>query len=147
MNFYDLTYLERQATLNDYVTNFLIGIAVLFLIIVLSLYAMRRLQRKYRDLSIILALFLIFMFGVQYTDYTQFQSQSAQSSQMINFVKQVAHERKLKSTDIFVNSTQLTDGVIVKINDKYFRTTLATDQNSYVLDETHLLTNKQIINR
>lgn len=139
MNFYDLTYLEKQATVNDYFRNFLIAFAVLFLVIIVGLYILRRLERKYRDLGIIVALFLVFMLGIQYTDYTQFQSQSNQSSQMINFIKQVAAENKVSTRAIQVSSTQLTDGIIVKINHKFYQTRLNADQNSYLLTQTHIL--------
>ncbi|WP_425267900.1 DUF3290 family protein, partial [Enterobacter hormaechei] len=36
----------------------------------LSLYMRHRLQTKYRDLTIIVFLFLLFISGVQYADYT-----------------------------------------------------------------------------
>lgn len=145
MNFYDLTYLEHQAAVNNYLQTFIIGLAVLSFIILTSLYIFKRLKRKYRDLSIIIFLFLTFMFGLQYTDYTKLKSQDTQSTQMINFVKSIAAERHLSVKDVYVNATQLTDGTIVKLGSSYYQIKLTADQSSYVLVRTHLLVKVTIV--
>lgn len=145
MNFYDLTYLEHQAAVNNYLQTFIIGLAVLSFIILTSLYIFKRLKRKYRDLSIIIFLFLTFMFGLQYTDYTKLKSQDTQSTQMINFVKAIAAERHLNVKDVYVNATQLTDGTIVKLGSSYYQIKLTADQSSYVLVRTHLLVKVTIV--
>ncbi|CAH0418868.1 DUF3290 domain-containing protein [Periweissella ghanensis] len=145
MNFYDVTYLEHQAAVNNYLQTVLIGIGILSFVILSSLYAFKRLKRKYRDLSIIIFLFLLFMFGLQYTDYTQLKNKDTQSTQMINFIKVIAAERHLSAKDVYVNSTQLTDGAIVKLKSRYYQIKLTADQSSYVLIRTHLLTNINIM--
>lgn len=145
MNFYDLTYLEHQAAVNNYLQTFIIGLAVLSFVILTSLYIFKRLKRKYRDLSIIIFLFLTFMFGLQYTDYTKLKSQDTQSTQMINFVKSIAAERHLSVKDVYVNAPQLTDGTIVKLGSSYYQIKLTADQSSYVLVRTHLLVKVTIV--
>ena len=57
---------------------------------------------------------------------------------MVNFVKLLAHEKNISVNNIYSNSVQLSDGVIVKINDNYYRVSLSTDQNTYRLDQTWL---------
>jgi len=84
-------------------------------------------------------LLLLFLLGVQYSDYTLNQSKNSQSSQMVNFVKQISKEKGVDKKDIFVNSTQLVDGTLIKIENSYYKTTLSSDQNSYILEEAHLM--------
>lgn len=139
MKFYGIDYLQAQSNLNDYLKYIIIFSTLLILIIVFSLYMRHRLQTKYRDLSIIFFLFLLFVLGVQYSDYTNSQNIHSQSSQMVSFVKLLAKEKNVSIHHIFSGSVQLTDGVIMKIDDKYYRVHLSTDQNTYFLEQTWLI--------
>ncbi|MEQ7215533.1 DUF3290 domain-containing protein [Enterococcus asini] len=143
MNFYGIEYLESQANFNDYIKYVVIFGSLFILVIVFVRYLKHRIQTKYRDLSIIFLLILVFALGVQYSDYQSNQAKQSQSSQMVAFVKSVAKERSVAQEEIFVNGTQLADGVILKIGDEYYRVNLAFDQGSYTLERAHLL-NKEI---
>ena len=139
MNFYGIDYLESQSNLNDYIKYVIIFTALIVLIIAFSLYMRHRIQTKYRDLSIITFLLLIFLLGVQYSDYTQNQNNSTRSSQMVRFVKQISKDQKIDEEEIMVNATQLSDGTLVKINKRYYKATLSADQSSYTLQEAYLI--------
>lgn len=143
MNFYGIEYLESQANFNDYIKYAVIFGSLFILVIVFVRYLKHRIQTKYRDLSIIFLLVLVFALGVQYSDYQSNQAKQSQSSQMVAFVKSVAKERSVAQKEIFVNGTQLADGVILKIGDEYYRVNLAFDQGSYTLERAHLL-NREI---
>lgn len=143
MNFYGIEYLESQANFNDYIKYAVIFGSLFILVIVFVRYLKHRIQTKYRDLSIIFLLVLVFALGVQYSDYQSNQAKQSQSSQMVAFVKSVAKERSVAQEEIFVNGTQLADGVILKIGDEYYRVNLAFDQGSYTLERAYLL-NKEI---
>lgn len=142
MNFYGIDYLESQANFNDYIKYVLIFGSLFILVIVFVRYLKHRIQTKYRDLSIIFLLVLIFALGVQYSDYQTNQAKQSQSSQMVAFIKSVAKERGVDQKEIFVNGTQLNDGVLLKIKDQYYRVNLALDQGSYTLIRAHVLSEK-----
>ncbi|MGM0215941.1 DUF3290 domain-containing protein [Enterococcus sp. AZ109] len=146
MTFYGIEYIENQSSINDLIKYAIIFIALIFLIIAFSLYMRHRIQTKYRDLSIMLFLLLVFMLGVQYSDYTQNQSRYDQSSQMVAFVKEVAQEFGISQKDILVNSVQLTEGVVIKIKGTYYTVHLSTDQSSYQLTETYLVNSEITVN-
>ena len=65
MNFYGIAYLQAQSNLNDYLKYIVIFSTLFITIVVFSLYMRHRLQTKYRDLTIIAFLFLLFISGVQ----------------------------------------------------------------------------------
>ncbi|WP_308004893.1 DUF3290 domain-containing protein, partial [uncultured Lactococcus sp.] len=116
--------------------------SLILLIVVFSLYLKHRIKTKYRDLSLIFFLFLILSLGIQYSNYQVNQSRHSQSSQMVNFVEQFADNMKVEQKDILVSSTQLTDGIIVKVKDDFYTVNLNADQQSYTITEIHLLNNK-----
>ncbi len=140
MTFYGINYLEAQTNLNDYLKYFFIFGSLILLIIVFSLYLKHRIQTKYRDLSIIFFLLLLFVSGVQYSDYQMNQNKHSQSSQMVTLVEQLAKDHKVNRQDIYVNTTQLTDGTIVKLNERFYKITLSADQSSYTLERAYLTT-------
>lgn len=139
MTFYGINYLQAQSNINDFLKYIIIFSTLFILIVVFSLYMRHRLQTKYRDLTIIAFLFLLFISGVQYADYTDSQNIHSKSSQMVNFVRLLSKERDANISSIFSNSVQLSDGVIVKINNLYFRVNLSVDQKTYRLVEVSLI--------
>lgn len=139
MRFYGIAYLQTQSNINDYLKYIIIFSALFILIVVFSLYMRHRLQTKYRDLTIIVFLFLLFISGVQYADYTDSQNIHSQSSQMVNFVRLLSHEKNVSVDSMFSSSVQLSDGIIVKINDVYYRVNLSPDQKTYSLVEVSLV--------
>ncbi|NSR93735.1 DUF3290 domain-containing protein [Enterococcus faecalis] len=140
MNFYGIEYLKSQSNLNDYLKYFFIFALLIGLVIVFSFYVRHQIQTKYRELSIIIFLLLLVVLGVQYCNYQLNQNQHSQSSQMVHFVEQVAQEKKVSPEKVYVNGTQLADGTIVKIDEVFYKMSLSTDQQSYTLQETYLLT-------
>ncbi|EKZ6372291.1 DUF3290 domain-containing protein [Klebsiella aerogenes] len=140
MTFYGIKYLQMQSSINDFLKYFIIFSALFILIVAFSLYMRHRLQTKYRDLTIIAFLFLIFISGVQYEDYIDSQNIHSQSSQMVGFIKVLSQTKGVDINSIFSSSVQLSDGIIVKINNFYYRVNLSLDQKTYSLVDVSLVT-------
>ncbi len=139
MTFYGINYLQAQSNINDFFKYIIIFSTLFILIVAFSLYMRHRLQTKYRDLTIIAFLFLLFISGVQYADYTDSQNIHSKSSQMVNFVRLLEKEKGVDINSIFSNSVQLSDGVIVRIDSSYYRVNLSSDQKTYSLVEVSLI--------
>ncbi|MDI3426695.1 MULTISPECIES: DUF3290 domain-containing protein [Enterobacter] len=133
MKFYSIDYLQMQSNINDYLKYIVIFSTLFILIVAFSLYMRHRLQTKYRDLTIIAFLFLLFISGVQYADYTDSQNIHSQSSQLVNFIRLLSQKKDVSVNDIFSSSLQLSDGIIVKISDVFYRVNLSSDQKTYNL--------------
>jgi len=139
MRFYSIEYLQMQSSINDYLKYIVIFSTLFILIVAFSLYMRHRLKTKYRDLTIIAFLFLLFISGVQYADYTDSQNAHSQSSQMVNFISSLSQKKDVSINAIFPNSVQLSDGIIVKISDSFYRVNLSPDQTTYSLIEVSLV--------
>ena len=112
------------------------------MVVALWLYLKNRFETKYRDLSIIMVLLMLLLFGLNYSTLEQHKSQSLSSAQVEPFLRSVAREKGVKVADVAINSTTLTDGSIVKIKNKYYRVALSTDRSSYTLERTHVIAKK-----
>lgn len=63
----------------------------------------------------------------------------SQSSQMVNFVRLLSQKKDVNVNAIFSSSVQLSDGIIVKIGDVFYRVNLSPDQKTYNLVEVSLV--------
>jgi len=61
---------------------------------------------------------------------------------MVAFIEEFASNQNVDQKDVLVNSTQLTDGIIVRANNHFYSIGLNPNQQSYTITETHLLNNK-----
>lgn len=107
-------------------------------------YLRDRFNTRYRDLGIIALLFLLLFMGTQYEKYTQINMQKTQATQIIPFIKSVARDENVKTTDVLVSSTTLTDGMIVRIDSKNidYQLKLDDDHNTYTLTRAHVINHK-----
>lgn len=143
MTFYTLQYLQNQREVNQLVIYTLAAIGLAILLFTVLMYSRNRLDTKYRDISIIMLLVMLFLFGLGYSNYEQHRTQTLTISQVQPFLRSVAREEGVSTKDVAVNSRSLADGIIVKVKDKYYRVELSVDRNSYKLARTHLI-NKDI---
>lgn len=143
MTFYTLQYLQNQREVNQLVIYTLAAIGLVILLFAVLMYSRNRLDTKYRDISIIMLLVMLFLFGLGYSNYEQHRTQTLTTSQVQPFLRSVACEEGVSTKDVAVNSRSLADGIIVKVKDKYYRVELSVDRNSYKLARTHLI-NKDI---
>ncbi len=116
-------------------------VAASAMIIFTVLYLCDRFNTRYRDLGIIALLFLLMFVGTQYEKYTQINMQKSQATQIIPFIKSVARDENVKTSDMLVNSTTLTDGMIVRIDSKNvdYQLNLNEDRNTYTLTQAHVI--------
>lgn len=143
MTFYTLQYLQNQREVNQLVIYSLGALGLLILLFAVLMYSRNRFDTKYRDISIIMLLVMLFLFGLSYSNYEQHRTQTLSTSKVQPFLRSVAREEGVSTKDVAVNSRSLVDGIIVKVKDKYYRVELSVDRNSYKLAQTHLI-NKDI---
>ncbi|PLS34457.1 hypothetical protein CYV26_08360 [Carnobacterium maltaromaticum] len=139
MEFYTFDYLVNQSQSNNYLKYSLIFCILLFLAFVIIKYMRNRIQTKYRDLSLILFLSLVFIIGVQFTNYSQGQSSISQSGQMVHFITQVALNEDTETKEISVNSTSLTDEMVIKLKNEYYQVDFNSDFSAYSLMKVHIV--------
>ncbi|MDB6226694.1 DUF3290 domain-containing protein [Lactobacillus amylovorus] len=141
MTFYTLNYIQNNQNTDRTIFYILMLVAASAMIIFTVLYLRDRFNTRYRDLGIIALLFLLMFVGTQYEKYTQINMQKSQATQIIPFIKSVARDENVKTSDVLVNSTTLTDGMIVRIDSKNvdYQLNLNEDRNTYTLTQAHVI--------
>ena len=122
-----------------YLKYVVIFIALCALLFVTVLYLRHQLETKYRDLSIIFLLLIIFLFGVQYSQYEQNQVYTNDTSRMVTFLTSVKESQQVAAEEIRVNSRSLSNGMILNIQDKYYEVHFNNDFTAYNLLPIHLV--------
>ena len=139
MRFFTHFYLENHMHFQDYYKFTAIFAALVALLLATSRYLHHRLETKYRDLSIIFLLLIVFLLGVQYTYYTQSQSYANDTSRMVVFLDSVTGAQNVPPESVRVNSRTLANGMIVNITDKYYEVHFNSDFSAYTLTEINLV--------
>lgn len=122
-----------------YLKYVVIFISLCALLFVTVLYLRHQLETKYRDLSIIFLLLIIFLFGVQYSQYEQNQVYANDTSRMVTFLTSVKESQQVAAEEIRVNSRSLSNGMILNIQDKYYEVHFNNDFTAYNLLPIHLV--------
>ncbi|MRH71799.1 DUF3290 family protein [Lactobacillus reuteri] len=143
MTFYTISYLSNHQHMNQLFNYIAIMIFVLLIAVMAFLYLRHRLITRYRDLGIIFFLLLLLFIGFQVTDMEKSTTQQSQTTQMIPFIKAVARDHNVSPQKVVVNSTTLTDGILVRIEDRDYRVNLSQTGDNYTLTRAHVV-NHQI---
>ncbi|MDG6895133.1 DUF3290 domain-containing protein [Volucribacter amazonae] len=139
MNFYTYLYLQSQTSFQGYIKYLIIFIALMIMLVANFLYLRHRMETKYRDLSIIFLLIVIFLLGVQYNYYSSNLSAAANSSRMITFLDSVIYTQQLEHKDILVNSRTPSNGMILSIKENYYEVHFNNDFSAYSLAPINLV--------
>ena len=139
MTFFSFAFLENSMSFEGYFKYITIFVSLGALLVVTSLYLRHRLQTKYRDLSIIFLLLIIFLLGVQYKQYEQNEVYAADISSLVTFLNSVKDSQNLQKEDIRTNSRTLMNGMILNIRDQYFEVHFNNDFSAYTLSPINLV--------
>ena len=136
MTFFSFAFLENAMSFEGYFKYIAIFVSLGALLVVTSLYLRHRLQTKYRDLSIIFLLLIIFLLGVQ---YERNEVYAADISSLVTFLNSVKDSQNLQKEDIRTNSRTLMNGMILNIRDQYFEVHFNNDFSAYTLSPINLV--------
>lgn len=139
MTFYTISYLSNHQHMNQLFNYVAIIIFALLIAVMTLLYLRHRLITRYRDLGIIFFLLLLIFIGFQVTDMEKSTTQQSQTTQMIPFIKAVARDHNVSPQKVVVNSTNLTDGILVRIEDRDYRVNLSQTGDNYTLTRAHVV--------
>ncbi|GGI63078.1 DUF3290 family protein [Limosilactobacillus caviae] len=142
MTFYTISYLSNHQHMNQLFNYIAILIFAILIGVMVLLYLRHRLITRYRDLGIIFFLLLLLFIGFQVTDMEKSTTQQSQTTQMIPFIKAVARDHNVSPQKVVVNSTTLTDGILVRIEDRDYRVNLSQTGDNYTLTRAHVVNHK-----
>lgn len=142
MTFYSLEYLTNHQQMNQLVNYVAIIVFLLLMTVMIWQYVRHRLVTRYRDLGIIFCLLLLLFIGFQVTDMEKANTQQTQTTQMVPFIKAVARDHHVSTKQVVVNATTLTDGIVVRIQDRDYRVNFSPNGDNYTLTRTHVVNNQ-----
>ena len=138
MKFYSYDYVLSQISQQNWVMIIVSAI----LLIVTGFFAFKAFQdkrgSKFRELSIISILTLIAFVLISISNFQSNQSNDNQFRSSLHFIEIVSKELGVDKKDVFVNTSAVTDGAIIKVGDNFYRAISGSDQDSYLLEKIEL---------
>ena len=138
MKFYSYDYVLSQISQQ----NWVMIIVSALLLIVTGFFAFKAFQdkrgSKFRELSLISILTLIAFVLISITNLQNSQSNDNQFRSSLNFIEVVSKELGVDKKEVYVNTSAVTDGAIIKVGEHFYRAISGTDQDSYLLEKMEL---------
>ena len=138
MKFYSYDYVLSQISQQ----NWAMIIVSALLLIVTGFFAFKAFKdkkgSKFRELSLISILTLIAFVLISITNLQNSQSNDNQFRSSLNFIEVVSKELGVDKKEVYVNTSAVTDGAIIKVGNNFYRAISGTDQDSYLLEKMEL---------
>ena len=138
MKFYSYDYVLSQISQQ----NWVMIIVSALLLIVTGFFAFKAFKdkkgSKFRELSLISILTLIAFVLISITNLQNSQSNDNQFRSSLNFIEVVSKELGVDKKEVYVNTSAVTDGAIIKVGNNFYRAISGTDQDSYLLEKMDL---------
>ena len=138
MKFYSYDYVPSQISQQ----NWAMIIVSALLLIVTGFFAFKAFKdkkgSKFRELSLISILTLIAFVLISITNLQNSQSNDNQFRSSLNFIEVVSKELGVDKKEVYVNTSAVTDGAIIKVGDNFYRAISGSAQDSYLLEKMEL---------
>lgn len=142
MDFYTYGYIAQQGQFSAVVQY---GISFLLLIALLGAsvqFIRHRLNSKYRDLTILLALVILFFLGLRWNEYNSSLKNTEGLGRMAAFLTSVSERLAVPKEDLRVNSLQLSDSIIINVRERFYQVRFTKNYEAYTLIQVHMVNNK-----
>ena len=93
---------------------------------------------KFRELSIISVLILVAIVLIGISNFQNNKSNDNQFRSSLHFIEVVSKELGVEKEDVYVNTSDTTDGAIIKVDKQFYRAISGTDPDSYLLEKIDL---------
>ena len=131
MDFYTVSYVESQIT-SSHTVGFVIFVVILLALLGVGIQVLRNgFTSRYRDLTVILSLIIVFFLGLEYQEYGRVKNYSEDSSRMAQFLHSFSAERNIPEEQLAINSLKVRNGMILKVSDAYDEVQINPEYTTY----------------
>lgn len=131
MDFYTVSYVESQIT-SSHTVGFVIFVVILLALLGVGIQMLRNgFTSRYRDLTVILSLIIVFFLGLEYQEYGRVKNYSEDSSRMAQFLHSFSAERNIPEEQLAINSLKVRNGMILKVSDAYYEVQFNPEYTTY----------------
>ncbi|WP_456156304.1 DUF3290 family protein [Veillonella sp.] len=137
MDFYTVSYVESQIA-SGHTLGFVIFVVVLLALLGVGIQVLRNgFTSRYRDLTVILSLIIVFFLGLEYQEYGRMKNYSEDSSRMAQFLHSFSADRGVDEGQLAVNSLKIRNGMILKVNDAYYEVQFNPEFSTYTITRVY----------
>lgn len=138
MKFYSYDYVLSQISQQN---GIMIGFGILLLAIT-GFFAFKAYRdkkgTKFRELVMILALALVAMLLVTISKYQTNQASNNQFQTSLHFIEVVSKDLGVDKSEVYVNTSVITDGALVKVGSNVYRAMNGSEPDKYLLEQLEL---------
>ena len=146
MDFYTVSYVESQIT-SSHTVGFVIFVVILLALLGVGIQVLRNgFTSRYRDLTVILSLIIVFFLGLEYQEYGRVKNYSEDSSRMAQFLHSFSAERNIPEEQLAINSLKVRNGMILKVSDAYYEVQFNPEYTTYTTTRVYKVSPEDRLN-
>ena len=138
MKFYSYDYVLSQISQQN---GIMVGFGIV-LLAVTGFFAFKAYHdkkgTKFRELVMISALTLLALLLVSITTYQNNQVSNNKFQTSLHFIEVVSKDLGVDKSEVYVNTSALTDGALLKVGDRYYRALNGSEPDKYLLEKVEL---------
>ena len=137
MDFYSVSYVESQIA-SGHTLGLVIFVVILLALLGVGIQVLRNgFTSRYRDLTVILSLIIVFFLGLEYQEYGRMKNYSEDSSRMAQFLHSFSADRGVDEGQLAVNSLKVRNGMILKVDDTYYEVQFNPEFSTYTITRVY----------
>ena len=137
MDFYTVAYVESQIA-SGHTIGFIFFVVILLALLGVGIQVLRNgFTSRYRDLTVILSLIIVFFLGLEYQEYGRMKNYSEDSSRMDQFLHYFSADRNIPEDQLAINSLKVRNGMILKVSDAYYEVQFNPEYTTYTITRVY----------
>ena len=114
MDFYTLAYVQSQASTRQ-LWALIVFAAILLALLVVGIQVLRNgFTSRYRDLTVILSLIVVFFLGFEYQQYSRMKNTSEDFSRVMQFMNAFSVDHNVDTSQLAIDSLRMKETMVLR---------------------------------
>ena len=137
MDFYTLAYVQSQASTRQ-LWALIVFAAILLALLVVGIQVLRNgFTSRYRDLTVILSLIVVFFLGFEYQQYSRMKNTSEDFSRVMQFMNAFSVDHNVDTSQLAIDSLRMKETMVLRVGDAHYQVHFNPSYTTYTLERVY----------
>lgn len=139
MDFYTLAYVQSQASTSQLWALIVFAVILLALLVVGIQVLRNGFTSRYRDLTVILSLIVVFFLGFEYQQYSRMKTTSEEFSRVMQFLNAFSVDHNVDTSQLAIDSLRMKETMVLRVGDAHYQVHFNPSYTTYTLERVYTI--------
>lgn len=145
MEFYTLAYVQSQAS-SSQLWALIVFAVILLALLVVGIQVLRNgFTSRYRDLTVILSLIVVFFLGFEYQQYSRMKTTSEEFSRVMQFMNAFSVDHNVDTSQLAIDSLRMKETMVLRVGDAHYQVHFNPSYTTYTLERVYTVSTQDRI--